>query len=805
MIFWTDLRFAFRTFARRPGFTLVAALTLALGIGATTAVFSIVNAVLLQPLPYKEPGRLAVIWITSTREKGLAKLFAVYNDYAGFRRNARSLESVAAATWAVGTGRILTGYGAARNVLTVPASASFFDTLGVPAALGRTFRSEDENRGCSLVLAHGFWSSTFAADRSAIGRSVTLDQTPCTVLGVMPERFVFYPAATQAWILLGPGFQPDQGHMLVGIFARLKPGVTLAQAQTETRSLFRAIHTSAETRDFEPVVYDLHGEFTFLAGRTLRTTLIVVFAAVALVLLIACLNVANLLTARLAERHRELAVRAALGSPQSRLVRQVLTESLLLGALGSALGVAIAAAGIRYFRSASPIELTAGAEVAIHLPVLLFGGALSAATTLVFGLLPALRASRVDLTERLKTAGRGAVRGRHAAARVVIAVEMGLSFLLLIGAGLLIESAFRMQNAPLGFEPDRVLAARVTLPVPKYAMPAMRLRAYDQLLERLERLPGAVRVALTSKVPPEAGGNQILAIAGRQSAEGNEVHDVGADAVSPAFFDLLRIPLRGRAFDGRDRETSPPVAIVNEALVREYFPHTDPLGRQIRIPGGDMPWLTIVGVVGNLKHTELMNEMAWVETPILYRPLSQEPRPSIQIAVRSTGDSGALGSEVQKQIAAVDGSIPIGEVEALNTRLARILAYPRFRATVLAFFALAALLLATVGLHGVLSQLVSQRVPEFGVRRAVGAQTRDLVWLVARQGGFPVLAGLMLGIGSTLAFSRVLANLLYGIQPADPNTLALVSLLLSAVAALAILLPARRAAGVDPMTALREE
>ena len=780
-----DFRFALRTIARRPGFTAVAVLTLALGIGAATAVFSIVSAVLLRPLPYKNPDRLAAIWITSTREKGLAKIFAAHADYDEFRRHARTLENVSAATWAVRLSRVLTGYGPARSVLTVPASVSFFDTLGVTAALGRTFRPDDEARGCSLVLAHSFWTSTFSADRSLIGKSIALDHTPCTVLGVMPKRFVFYPTAAQAWILLGPNFQPDQPHMLVGIFARLKPRVTLGQAQEELRSLFRSIHTTGETRDFEPIVLDLHGEFTFLAGRTLRTTLLIVFAAVLLVLLIACLNVANLLMARLSERHRELAVRAALGSSQTRLVRQLFTESLLLALFGAAAGLAIAAAAIQYFRAASPIELTAGADVSLNLPVLCFSAALSLATTLIFGLLPALRASRVNLTERLKTAGRGSVRGSHRLSRAMIAVEMALSFLLLIGAGLLLSSAFRMQNAPLGFDPDGVLAARVAFPDP---------RLYRQLLDRL---PGAV---LASKLPPEAGGNQTLEIAGNPVAAGSAPHDIGADAVSPAFFDFLRIPFRrGRVFDARDADTSPPVAIVNEALAHKYFPHTDPLGQQIRIPA-NMPWLTIVGVVGNLKHTELMNEMAWVESPIFYRPFTQDPRPVLELASRTAGPE-----EIRKQIAALDPAVPLAEVESLHTRLARILAYPRFRATVLASFALGALLLAAVGLHGVLSHLVTQRVPEFGVRRAVGAQTRDLLWLVARQGGIPVLAGLALGIGATLAFSRVLSNLLYGIQPADPATLAQVSLLLLAVAALAILLPARRAAQVDPMAALREE
>jgi putative ABC transport system permease protein len=793
------MRFALRTFAKRPGFTAVAALTLALGIGATTAVFSIVDAVLLRPLPYRDPDRLAAIWITSTREKGLAKLFAVHGDYAEFRRHARSFENVSAATWATRIGRVLTGFGPAREVMTVPATANFFETLGVRAAIGRTFSSEDESSGCSLVLSHKFWTSTLHADPSTVGKTITLDQQPCTVLGVMPERFSFYPTQAQAWVLLGPDYQPDQDKMMVGIFARLKPGVTLAQAQAEVRSLFRAIHHSAETRDFEPVVYDLHGEFTFLAGRTLRTTLVLLFASVLLVLLIACLNVANLLLARLSERRREFAVRAALGSGQGRLVRQVLTEGLLLSGLGAAPGIAIAYAAVRYFRVVNPIELSVGADVTVSPLVLLFSIVLSVATTLIFGLFPALRASRVDLTQHLKTVGRGSVHGRHGLAKTVIAVEMAFSFLLLTAAGLLMTSALRMGSEPLGFNPSQLLATRVSLPATRYSTDQQRIEFYRRLLA----ISG---IAIASKIPPEAGGNQVVEIQGRSVSSGAEVHGVGADAVSPEFFDLLSIPLRrGRAFGTQDRRDSQPVAIVNESFAQRYFPDTSALGRQVRLQGGKMPWLTIVGVVGNLKHTELMNEMTWVETPILYRPLTQEPRESMQIVVRSPAGMESAGKEIQRQIAALDPSIPINDVESLASRVAKTLAYPRFRAMVLAFFALGALLLSAVGLHGVLSQLVVQRTPEFGVRKAVGARTHHLLLLIARQGGLPVLAGLAVGLGLTLGSGRILTNLLYGIQPANPKALALVAVSLLGVASLAILLPALRAARVDPMIALRDE
>jgi putative ABC transport system permease protein len=488
------------------------------------------------------------------------------------------------------------------------------------------------------------------------------------------------------------------------------------------------------------------------------------------------------------------------------LIRQVLTEGLLLAGLGAALGVAIAYAAVQYFRHASPIELTVGGNVTVSLPVLEFGILLSVATTLIFGLLPAIRASQVDLAYHLKSGGRGFVLGRYGLAKAVIAVEMALSFMLLVGASLFLTSALRMGSESLGFNPDRVLAAGIGLPAFRYPTASERLRFCDRLLERLSGIPGASGVALASKLPPNAGGNQVLEVQGRPVPKGSEIHDAGADAVSPGFFETLNIPLKdGRVFDDRDRENSRPVAIVNEDLARKYFPNTSPLGQQLRLAGGSMPWLTIVGVVGNLKHTQLMNEMAWVQTPILYRPLAQEPRQSIQVAVRAAGDLGSIRQQIQRQIAAVDPSLPVGDPESLDARLAKTLAYPRFRAVVLAFFAFGALILSAVGLHGVLSQLVAQRIPEFGVRRALGANTRDLLLLVARQGGTPVLIGLAAGVCLTLAFRRVLASLLYGTDAANPKGLTLVSLALLTAAALAMLLPATRAARVEPMAALREE
>jgi predicted permease len=692
--------------------------------------------------------------------------------------------------------------GTSQATIGHPVSTSFFDTLGVPAELGRTFSAEDERHGCGVVLSHDFWSTTLHADASIAGQSLTLDQRPCIVLGVMPASFHFYPAAAKLWILLGPDFEPKREQATVGIFARLKPGVTRAQAQAEVAALHRALHKDAFWRDFEPAVYDLHSEFTFLASRTLRVTLVVLFASVLLVLLIACLNVANLLLARLSERRRELAVRAALGSGQARLVRQVLTESLLLSIAGTSAGILLAYGVVRYFRFASPIELSVGANVSLNLPVLLFSAILVFATTVLLGLLPAVSTSRMDVTERLKTGGRGSVGGslRHRTAKILIAAAAGLSFVLLFGAGLLLRSALGMGSESLGYHPGHVVQMGTSLPMPRYREPALRSEFYDRLLDRLD---GA---ALASRVPPYAsdGNSEAIEIQGRPVDASLEPHDAGLDTVSPRFFELLDIPLlHGRAFNSLDRGSSSQVAIINEALAREYFPTGDPLGHLVRLarpPEAPMPWLTIVGVVGNVKHPELMNEMSWVETPVLYRPLSQDPRQAIQVVAHGSG-----GGQIQEQIATLDPSVPLNDVEPVTAEISRVLAYPRFRALVLSCFAITALILSAVGLHGVLSQLGAQRTAEFGVRKAVGARERDLLILVARQGVLPVVAGLICGVVSTMALSRLLTKLLYGIQPADPKVLATVSLIMLMVAGIAVFSPARRAARVDPMAALRDE
>jgi putative ABC transport system permease protein len=790
-----------------PGFTAVAACTLALGIGAGTAVFSVVDAVFLRPLPYKDDARLTAIWKRSSREKELTKLFTNYRDFERWKSGAHSFESISAATWAAG-GRVWTGHGVAQQVLAFPVSASFFDTLGVGAARGRTFVASDEAAGCSVVLSDGFWRTSLGADPNVAGRTLALDERDCTVLGVMPPSFSFYPPATKMWMLIDSGYRPDRDHLIVGVFARLKRGVTLPQAQQELNALHGAIH-AGDARELElaPVIYGLRGEFTWLASRDLPKTVMVLAGAVGFLLLIACVNVANLLLARWTLRQRELTVRAALGAGRARIARQVLGEGLWLSAMATALGCLLAFAAVRYFQSVNAVEMPVGAALAIHWPVLAFAALLCTATTLITGFVPAWRASKVDLLSGLKAGGRGLADSGLArrSSQILIVVEMTASVVLLWGAGLLMQSVLRMEDANLGFDPRGVLAGSVTLPRGRYPGAQERLRFLEQLEQRIGSLARAEDVALASRLAPYGGGNQIVEVAGR-AAQGAEAHDAGGIASSPSYFRVMRVPLlRGRSFEATDRADTEPVAIVNRALAQTYFAGADPIGQRIRLKDRDAtPWMTIVGVVGNEKHWPLLQEVNWVESPVLFRPVAQDARSSMEFVVRAAATKD-LVSAIGRAVSAMDPGVPLTTLDTMEERLAKPLSYPRFRAVLLAAFSTCALVLAAVGLYGVLSQLVAFRTREFGVRRAVGAQTPDLILLVARLGGVPVAIGLAAGIGCALAFGRLMNGLLYGLQPDDPATFAAIPIVLLMVAVAAMAVPARRASRIDPMAALREE
>jgi putative ABC transport system permease protein len=799
-----DLRYAWRILRKSPGFAAIVILTLAIGIGANTAVFSVVRGVILHPLPYKDPARLVEVLDASVKDPNLSKIFATYSDFEEYARHARSFEKIAFATWA-GAGATLTGRGPARNVLAIPASENFFAMLGVAAARGRTFEPGDLTRGCSVVLSDGFWRNTLGGDPAIVGQSLNLSRRSCTVVGIMPATFEFYPRPTQLWTLFTPGDPRPRGRFLVLGFARLKPGVTAAQAQSELAALHKQIHQADWERDFTPAVGNLQDEFTFLAGRNLRATLALLLVAVALVLLIACLNVANLLLARSSARARDFAVRAALGSGRARLVRQLLVEGLLLASIGGAAGVLVALALVKYFLHVNPIELPIGSDVSVNVPVLLFTALLTMVTALVFGVAPAWSGSRAGVDAGLRAAGRGAISGgNRRLTRVLIAAEMALSLMLLSGAGLLMRSVLKMSAASLGFDPDHVLTMRTSLPATRYPGPEEKLRFYDELRSRWNAIPGAEGTAIATVMPPYSSGTSGVQLEGKARGTAS---DVGENMVSDDYFQVLRIALRrGRQFDREDGTGSAAVAVVNERFVSEYLAGVEPIGQRVRILGYEEgPWLTIVGVVATEKHPELMHEMTWHESPILYRPIAQAPSDSVALALRMHGDQPGTGRAMERKLADIDQEVALGEITPLRDLLGSYLKYPRFRAIVLDQFAGLALLLAALGLHGLLSQYVTQRTRELGLRMAIGARTRDIVRLVAVQGGVPVLVGLAAGMLSTVALTGYLTSLLFEVSPGDPLTLIAAPAALLAAAVAAMAKPALTAAAVDPMEALRDE
>ena len=803
-----DLRYAGRTFRRSPAFTATAILTLALGIGANTAVFSILDAVLLRPLPYRDPGQLVSVLDREIRTGGRALFFDLYSDYDNWKKNSRAFQGFAAVTWAGGIGKTMTGRGPARNVAAVPVTADFFSVLGVPAMLGRTFEEADRTRSCAVVLSDRFWHGTFGGQKNAIGQVLRLSDQACTVIGVMPAGFVSYPnVESPLWVLLEEPKRPDQfGVFVIG---RRKPGVSLAGAQAEVLALHRQLHEHDHWGTImEPAIYDLQSEFTWLTGRNLRISLIVLFAAVTLVLSICCVNVANLLLSRSLVRQREMAIRAALGSGRARMLRQLLTESLLLSLIASACGAALASGAVQYFRAVNPIELPPGTVVAINGKVLAFTVLLSIATALLFGLVPAWKTSQVDLIGALRTGGRASSsdRSRHRWGKALIVAEVALTLVLLAGAGLLIRSVENFTAAPLGFAPGGLTTARLELPRNAYQKPEQRIRFYDQVLSELSRDSRIEGAALSTTFPTQGTGPvSVLAIEGKPDPAPNHVLDVGHQTVSSRYFRVMQIPLRqGRYFDERDGAQVEPVAIVNEELVSRYFRGENAIGRYIRefrAEGNQQPWMRVVGVVADEKRTAVANEMSWADTPVVYHPWDQDPPLAATAILRGT----APGDTIRQTLAAIDAEVSVAEVEPVARTISKILAYPRFRALVLAGFAGLALVLAMVGLYGVLSHLVTHRTHEIGVRMALGAQRGEVLGMVVGDGIRWIGAGVVLGLAAALALGRYLGSLLYGISAADPLLLASVSIGMILAALAAMYLPARRAAGVDPLVALRYE
>ncbi len=805
-------RYAWRTCRRAPGFTATVILTLALGIGANTAVFSILDAVLLRPLPYRDPSQLVSVLDREIRSGGRAIFFDLYSDYENWKKNSRTFQGFAAVTWAGGLGKVMKGRGPARTVTAMPVSADFFSTLGVPAALGRTFEDADFAHGCGVVLSHKFWQSTLGGQSNAIGQPLRLDDQACTILGVMPPGFASYPnPPSLLWVLMDPPKRPDR--LGVFVIGRLKPGVSLAGAQAELIALHRQLHPHDRWGAvMEPAIYELQSEFTWLTGRNLKISLLMLFAAVTLVLWICCVNVANLLLSRSLVRQREMAIRAALGSGRARMLRQLMTESLLLSLIATVLGAAIASGAVDYFRRANPIELPPSTVVEVNAQVLAFTVFLSIATALLFGLVPAWKASRIDLIGALKAGARTSSPDarRHRLGKALIVVEVALTIMLLAGAGLLIRSVENFASAPLGFSADGLMSASLQLPPTSYAKGEQRVRFYGQAFSQLRAEPRLQGLALSTTFPTQGTGPvSVLTVEGRPDPPPNRVLDVGQQTISPDYFRVMRIPLKeGRYFDEQDREQTEPVAIVNQALVAKYFSTEDPIGKHIREfegPDSQKPWLRIVGVVADEKRTTVTEEMSWTDSPVVYHAWDQNPPLAATLIVRAAAGEKTLGGAVQRTVAALDSDVSVGSVESVPHSLSKTLAYPRFRAMVLAAFAGLALLLALVGLYGVLSHLVTHRTHEIGVRMALGAQRGEVLGMIVGDGVRWIGAGILLGLAAAWALGRYLGALLYGISAADPLLLASISFGMILAALAAMYVPARRAATVDPLVALRYE
>jgi putative ABC transport system permease protein len=626
----------------------------------------------------------------------------------------------------------------------------------------------------------------------------------------MPPGFAVYPSvASMLWELMPTPARPDR----FGIFVtgRLKPGVSLQAAETELLALHRQLHQHDQWGAvMEPRVYDLQSEYTWLTGHNLRLTLVVLFCAVSAVLLICCANVSNLLVGQSLVRRREMAIRAAIGSGRARLVRQLLTEHLLLSAGAALAGVALAIGGVYYFRAANPIELPPATVVRVDARILGFTVLLSVVTTVLFGLAPAWKASRTDLNTGLSAGGRSSSQdiGRRRFGSFLVVAEIALTMVLLAGAGLLIRSVGKFAAAPLGFQPEGLIATHIQLPPRTYAKPEDRLRFFDDLLRRLRGSREAEAEALSTVLPTNGTGPvAAFAVEGRPDPAANAPPDTGTQTVSPGYFRAMEIPLtRGRLFDDRDRPDTEPTAIVNEALVARYFHGENPLGRHIRPfegPESRTHWRRIVGVVAGERRMPVTTEMNWADSPLMYVPWPQNAQASAVLILRMQGSRPLPLTSIQR--AAGDPDVYVGDAESVPHALARVLAYPRFRAVLLAAFAGIALILAAVGLYGVLSRMVAERRQEIGVRMAVGARPRDVLTMFAKWGMVLSAIGFALGLVFTWILTGLLKALLYGVSESDPATLAGVAALLAASAGLATLLPAWRATRVDPMVALRDE
>jgi predicted permease len=808
-----DLRFAIRQLRKSPGFALTTVLTLALGIGATTAIFSLINTVLLRPLPFPEPDRVmsAMALQTSGGAAGIAENLS-YPDFFDWRTRNHSFEALASFH---PDDRALTGAGSPQHLESQTVSSEFFRVLGVNPMVGRGFVADDEKPGAhAAVLSHETWQSIFGADPNIVGRTITLDGKNYNVVGVMPKGFQFpiqNPSAA-LWTTLADDtadkdpLTAQRGAHMVHLVGRLKPGVSIVQARADLDLIARnlAAQYPDSNKQFPSAV--VVPELENLVGNT-RPALHVLFAAVMLVLLIACANVAGLMLTRTSRRRQEIAVRAAMGATRFGIIRQVLVESVFLSLCGGALGVALAVVLLKTMVHFVPQNLPRLDQVAVDGTVMGFAALASILTGVLFGVLPAWRMSRLDPSLALREGTRSVTsgRGQHRLNSILVVAETAIGLVLLVGAGLLIHSFVRVLNVDPGFDSHHVLTVDLGMSDTQYP-DLKKVQFYEQLLPRLAALPGVETVSAGYPLPLSEHNIGIgFAIEGRPVAKGDEP-DAPVTIVTPDFFRTMRIPmLSGRAFLTTDDSKAPAVIIINQAFARKYFPGEDPIGKRMKPGLGDgimnEPMREIIGVVGDVKRKGITAEMP----AQYYLPFKQAIILDPTVVLRTAGDPLSLIGPLRAQLAQVDSNVPLFDIKTLDDYVSLSAAQPRFQTVLITFFAAMALLLSAIGLYAVLSYMVAQRTMEIGLRLALGAQRGDVLGLILRRGLILAVTGLAIGIFVSLLLTRFMAEMLYGVRPFDPLTFVGVSAVLLVVSLIASSAPAFRAAHLDPMRTLREQ
>jgi putative ABC transport system permease protein len=807
---WQDARFGARMLRKNPGFTFVAVLTLALGIGANTAIFSIVDPVLLRSLPYPDPNQLVLMFNVPLQQPDALSSFT-YRDFTECREQNHVFSAMAGNSFHDLT---LTGAGDPSIVNTAAVTPEIFPLLNARPLAGRTLLPEDGRQGAPsvAVLSENLWRSRFGSNPALIGQSITLDMRSFTVVGILPASFRYPDGAPHqdVWIsvaqdpLFGPRMREPGARVLVGI-GRIKPGISLKQAQAEMNTLGARLakqypaEDSGSTIRIEPYQQAVVGN--------VKSALLILLGAVGLVLLIACANIANLLLSRAASRGREIAVRIALGAGRARLLRQLLIESVLLGLLGGFAGVLFAAWGMWSLRPLLPSNVSQISSIHIGGSVLAFTLFLSLAAALAFGLAPALLATPSNLQTNIKEGGERTGHGRSQLVRSFLAIsEISLAMVLLVAGGLLMRSFALVTSVNPGFDPNNVIEAEVSLPQFQYSKPQQWTAFADELLARLHAQPGLRDSALAAPLPMDRQGeaNFGFNIVGNPPLPQGESTTADYAAVSPDYFRVMQIPLlRGRFFSERDSPSNPNAAIISETLARRYFPNQDPIGRQLRFgfPPDSTVSRQIVGVVGDVRDVALSRKPG----PMMYAPFAQAPLYGGEVVVRSSLSASSVAAGIRQAVQSIDKNLPVTDVESFPDALGASVAQERFRTLLLSSFSGIALLLAGVGIFGVISYSASQRTHEIGIRMALGAQQRDVLRLILEQGVKLALLGLGAGAVAALLLTRLMASLLYGVSATDPLTLSAVAIVLLGVALTACYIPARRAMRVDPMVALRRE